>query len=149
MGANRVIALLKSYRDKERDGSQDLTIVLSQIDERRAKNDRPAYPNHLPHHYFWCLVDTKVRLALGEKALRPALQVIIGKSIRTVQRYLNEGEEKSTTDVMLFYSIKALSDLRASLAKWRKAHGKSKDEVVQSIDQDVTLLLDQLTKIDT
>jgi ParB family transcriptional regulator, chromosome partitioning protein len=81
--------------------------------------------------------------------LRPALQVIIGKSIRTVQRYLNEGEEKSTTDVMLFYSIKALSDLRASLAKWRKAHGKSKDEVVQSIDQDVTLLLDQLTKIDT
>jgi hypothetical protein len=52
MGANRVIALLKSYRDKERDGSQDLTIVLSQIDERRAKNDRPAYPNHLPHHHF-------------------------------------------------------------------------------------------------
>jgi chromosome partitioning protein len=36
MGASRVIALLESYRDKERRGSQDWAIVLSQIDERRA-----------------------------------------------------------------------------------------------------------------
>jgi ParB family transcriptional regulator, chromosome partitioning protein len=94
-------------------------------------------------------VDTKGRPALGEKALRPALQVIIGKSIRTVQRYLNESEEKSTTSVVLFSSTKALFDLRSSLAKWRKAYGESDNEVVQSINQDVTLLLDRLTKIDT
>jgi hypothetical protein len=62
---------------------------------------------------------------------------------------LNEGEKKSTTDVMLSSSTKALSNLRASLAKWRKVHGESKDKVVQSIDKDVTLLLDRLTKIDT
>jgi ParB family transcriptional regulator, chromosome partitioning protein len=52
-------------------------------------------------------VDTKGRPALGEKALRPALKVIIGKSIRTVQRYLNE--DKSMTDVVLCTSTDALS----------------------------------------
>jgi ParB family transcriptional regulator, chromosome partitioning protein len=39
-------------------------------------------------------VDTVGRPAVGTKALSPALKVIIGKSLRTVQRYLNEDNEK-------------------------------------------------------
>jgi len=45
--------------------------------------------------------DVKGRPAMGEKALRPALEVIIGKSIRTVRRYLNTTIEESVTDVRL------------------------------------------------
>lgn len=94
-------------------------------------------------------VDPKGRPALGEKALRPALKVIIGKSIRTVQRYLNETEEKSMTNVVLYSSTNALTSLKSSLAKWQQAYGGSDDEVVKSIEQDVTLLLDRLTKINS
>jgi ParB family chromosome partitioning protein len=45
--------------------------------------------------------EVKGRPAKGEKALRPALEVIIGKSIRTVRRYLNTAIEESVTDVRL------------------------------------------------
>jgi ParB family transcriptional regulator, chromosome partitioning protein len=92
-------------------------------------------------------VDPKGRPALGEKALRPALKVIIGKSIRTVQRYLNETEEKSMTNVVLFSSTNALNSLKSSLTKWQKAYVGSDEGVVKLIEQDVTLLLDRLTKI--
>jgi ParB family transcriptional regulator, chromosome partitioning protein len=94
-------------------------------------------------------VDPKGRPALGEKALRPALKVIIGKSIRTVQRYLNETEEKSMTNVVLFSSTNALNSLKSSLTKWQKAYGGSDEEVVKLIEQDVNLLLDRLTKINS
>jgi ParB family transcriptional regulator, chromosome partitioning protein len=94
-------------------------------------------------------VDPKGRPAAGEKALRPALQVIIGKSIRTIQRYLKESEGESTTSVVLSHSTKALGSLRSSLAKWRKTYGESDDQAVRSINQEVTSLLDRLTKIDT
>ena len=43
-------------------------------------------------------VDVKGRPAKGEKALRPALEVIMGKSLRTVRRYLNEETTESVTD---------------------------------------------------
>jgi hypothetical protein len=73
--------------------------------------------------------------------------VIIGKSLRTVQRYLNETEEKSMTNVVLFSSEKAVGDLQASLTKWQKTYGGSEDETVKAIEQNVTSLLDQLTEI--
>jgi ParB family transcriptional regulator, chromosome partitioning protein len=70
-------------------------------------------------------VDLKGRPALGERALRPALKVIIGKSLRTVQRYLNETAEKSMTNVVLFHSTNDLVDLQSSLTKWQKTCGGS------------------------
>lgn len=88
--------------------------------------------------------DTQGRPALGDKPLRPALTVIIGKSIRTVRRYLNEPEEKSRTDVRLFPDTTALTMLKSNLVKWQKVHGKSDDETVKSIDRDVSKLLKRL-----
>jgi ParB family transcriptional regulator, chromosome partitioning protein len=41
----------------------------------------------------------------------------------------------------------ALTDLKSILDNWQKAYGGSDDEVLQSIEQDMTLLLDRLTKI--
>ncbi len=60
---------------------------------------------------------TKGRPRKGEKALRPALEVIIGKSGRTVQRYLESGEvtsspSKNTTSVVF------LKQALQKLEKW-------------------------------
>jgi ParB family transcriptional regulator, chromosome partitioning protein len=94
-------------------------------------------------------VDTVGRPAVGAKALSPALKVIIGKSLRTVQRYLNEDNEKGMTNDVLLSGPDALAKLRSSLTKWQKAYGGSDDEVIQLIEQNVTSWLDQLTKIET
>ena len=85
--------------------------------------------------------DTQGRPVKGDKPLRPALQVIIGKSIRTVQRYLNGTTQKSTTDVRLFSDLDAVSSLQNSLNKWQKVYGELDSEVVQSLDRDVVKLL--------
>ena len=88
--------------------------------------------------------DTQGRPVKGDKPLRPALQVIIGKSIRTVQRYLNDTTEKSTSDVRLFSDVDAVSSLKTSLDKWRRVYGDLDGETLQSIDRDVTKLLKRL-----
>lgn len=85
--------------------------------------------------------DTQGRPMKGDKPLRPALQVIIGKSIRTVQRYLNDATEKSTSDVRLFSDADALSSLKTSLDKWRRVYGELDGETIQSLNRDVTKLL--------
>lgn len=61
-------------------------------------------------------VDPRGRPPKGTKALRPALEVIVGKSIRTVQRYLNQ---ESTTDDTLS-ERKDLVQIRAALNRWAK-----------------------------
>jgi ParB family transcriptional regulator, chromosome partitioning protein len=85
--------------------------------------------------------DTQGRPSKGDKPLRPSLRVIIGKSIRTVQRYLNDTTEKSTTDVRLFSDADALIGLKTSLSKWRRVYSELDGETIQSIDRDVTKLL--------
>lgn len=54
-------------------------------------------------------LDLKGRPKKGSKALMPALTVVVGKSIRTVQRYLNETPEESTTHDTLLQSSPANS----------------------------------------
>jgi len=71
--------------------------------------------------------DIKGRPKKGQKPLVPALSVVIGKSIRTVQRHLygdkpptKEPPEKSTTnDALLKKAVK-------SLQQWQETRGKSK-----------------------
>lgn len=89
-------------------------------------------------------VDTKGRPAQGERALRPALEVIIGKSQRTVRRYLNEVDEKSGSVDLLFPETTVLASLRASLSKWQKVRGHEPDEILEPIDRDVEKLLKKL-----
>jgi ParB family chromosome partitioning protein len=61
-------------------------------------------------------VDVKGRPTKGEKALRPALEVIMGKSLRTVRRYLNEETTESVTDDRL----SELSKHEASVTSLRR-----------------------------
>ena len=65
----------------------------------------------------------------------------IGKSIKTVQRYLNDATEKSTSNVRLFSEADALSSLKTSLDKWRRVYGELDGETIESIDRDVMKLL--------
>lgn len=66
-----------------------------------------------------------------------ALQVEIAK---------NEIRQDHTSPVskMLVSKTNALTDLKSILENWQKAYSGSDDEVVKSIEQDVTLLLDRL-----
>ncbi|MEM9447132.1 MAG: hypothetical protein AAGA75_01185 [Cyanobacteria bacterium P01_E01_bin.6] len=60
--------------------------------------------------------------------MMPALSAVVGKSIRTLQRYLEEPEEeKSTTDVV--DSDALLKKAIASLKKWEKHRGRKRREV--------------------
>ena len=85
--------------------------------------------------------DTQGRPMKGDKPLRPALRVIIGKSIKTVQRYLNDATETSTSNVRLFSDADAFSSLKTSLDKWRRVYGELDGETMQSLDRDVVKLL--------
>lgn len=82
--------------------------------------------------------ESEGRPKAGEKRLRPALSVIIGKSERTVRRYLNEetrtnvrvNEDKKTrTDGQVFLK-RAIDNLK----KWDKSKGCKKWEVALSKD---------------
>lgn len=61
--------------------------------------------------------DLKGRPKKDEKALMPALTVVVGKNIRTIQRYLADKPKasKSMTDVALY-----LKKAKKSLEKWQK-----------------------------
>ena len=89
----------------------------------------------------------KGRPAKGEKALRPALETIIGKSIRTVRRYLNETIEESVTDVRLSEKeddkavITSLRRLQTELNRWQKAYSEPETPELGSITKDVARLL--------
>ncbi len=94
-------------------------------------------------------VDVKGRPAKGEKALRPALEVIMGKSLRTVRRYLNEESTESVTSDLLSEqeetkaSIASLRRLRTELVRWQKLHPESPPQL-QAVERDVVRLLKQV-----
>ena len=94
-------------------------------------------------------VDVKGRPGKSEKALRPALEVIIGKSLRTVRRYLNEEIGESRTSVTLStqgesqVSIKSLRRLQSELIRFQKLYPEP-DTILQAVQQDVQRLLKQV-----
>ena len=82
--------------------------------------------------------DVKGRPRKGDKPLMPALQVIIGKSLRTVQRYLSEDEEpqpKSMTGVVL------LQQILTKMQKWQQTY-----EPTTEAEQELAKLLPKVEK---
>lgn len=72
-------------------------------------------------------VEVKGRPKKGQKALMPALAVVVGKHLRTVQRYLSDEDEdtetgKSTTHVVL------LRQALSKLNQWQKVQPQSATE---------------------
>ena len=95
-------------------------------------------------------VDVKGRPAKGEKALRPALEVIMGKSLRTVRRYLNEETTESVTDDRLSElskheaSVTSLRRLRTELARWQKLYPDPQSPDLLAVGRDVARLKKQV-----
>lgn len=95
-------------------------------------------------------VDVKGRPAKGEKALRPALEVIMGKSLRTVRRYLNEEITESVTDDRLSElseheaTLVSLRRLRTELARWQKLYLEPQNPEMQAVGRDVARLKKQV-----
>jgi ParB family chromosome partitioning protein len=74
-------------------------------------------------------VEVKGRPKKGQKALMPALAVVVGKHLRTVQRYLSDEDEqpglgKSTTRVVL------LKQALSKLNQWQQVQPQSATEKV-------------------
>lgn len=128
--------------DFDADRDPDLALQVEVAENEQRRDYTPAEVRKLAERLKIAgYSDNKGRPAIGSKPLRPALTVIIGKNIRTVQRYLNEPEEKSRTDVRLSADATALTSLKSNLVKWHKTYGGSEDEILQSIERDVTKLL--------
>ena len=82
--------------------------------------------------------DVKGRPKKDEKALMPALTVVVGKNIRTIQRYLaDKPKAKSTTDVVLY-----LKKAKKSLEKWQKevSANKADPELMERLPEILELL---------
>lgn len=61
----------------------------------------------------------KGRPRKGKKALLPALEVIIGKHTRTIQRYLSDHQKENATNVALTAETKKLKRIEKDLLAWK------------------------------
>ncbi|MEM7769836.1 MAG: hypothetical protein AAF327_04925 [Cyanobacteria bacterium P01_A01_bin.37] len=113
--------------DAVSDPDKALAIEVAENEQRRDYSlaEVKAIANRLLDAGF---VEVKGRPKKDEKTLLPALSAVVGKSIRTLQRYLEEPEEeKSTTDVVDSDALLRLAI--ASLKKWEKHRGRKRREV--------------------
>jgi ParB family chromosome partitioning protein len=132
--------------DAEEDPAQALQVEVTENEKRR--DYTPAEVRSLAERLRSAgYMEVKGRPAKGEKALRPALEVIIGKSIRTVRRYLNEASEESVTDVRLSAQhdrdaiTASLRRLQTELNRWQKAYPEPELPELQMINRDTARLL--------
>ena len=95
-------------------------------------------------------VDVKGRPATGMKVLRPALEIIIGKSIRTVRRYLNENNDKSRTPVTLSEQSKEINTLRrvkTELVRMCNVFNEADKAEMQAISKDANRLIKRIESV--
>lgn len=90
--------------------------------------------------------DSQGRPKKGEKALLPALSVVIGKNIRTIQRYLKDEPKKNTTDVVFF-----LKKAKRSLESWNDGvkRTRSNKELREKVSEVLSLIEIELEKSKT
>jgi ParB family transcriptional regulator, chromosome partitioning protein len=123
--------------DAVADPSQALIVEASENEQRR--DYTPEEVRQLADRLVAAgYIQREGRPAKGEKALRPALALIIGKSEKTIQRYLQPPKLETKTDVQVAVWAKRRSTLR----KWRddSIALENGPELVEAIDR----LLDQL-----
>jgi ParB family chromosome partitioning protein len=86
----------------------------------------------------------KGRPRQGQKALMPALAVVVGKHLRTIQRYLtddleNDSPQKSTTSVVL------LQQSLSKLKKWQQIPHETQQE--QNLEKDLSELIQKIEDV--
>jgi ParB family chromosome partitioning protein len=126
--------------DATTDPSQALALEATENEQRRDYS--PSEVRQLADRLVKAgYRNTRGKPKAGQKALAPALAIIIGKSTKTVQRYLQPGPENKT-DV----PISIWSKRRSTLRKWRDDAGTLDNgpEIIETIDR----LLGQLIEAD-
>ncbi|MGB3494795.1 MAG: ParB/RepB/Spo0J family partition protein [Elainellaceae cyanobacterium] len=78
--------------------------------------------------------DSEGRPKPGEKRLRPALQLITGKSERTLRRYLNESESETRPNDRVNPDTH-LDRAIAALRRWEKDTGNDASKLIRSIEK--------------
>ncbi|MBW4541382.1 MAG: ParB/RepB/Spo0J family partition protein [Myxacorys chilensis ATA2-1-KO14] len=103
--------------DAEQEPDRALQVEIAENEHRRDYTPKEvrALANRLRSSGY---VDQPGRPAKGAKALRPALEVIVGKSLRTVQRYLNEEQNKKPRQDVMVSEKKILHQALKKLQEW-------------------------------
>ncbi|PZD70439.1 hypothetical protein C1752_12222 [Acaryochloris thomasi RCC1774] len=134
--------------DAEQDPDLALQVEVSENEKRRdyTPSEVKSLAAQLKEAGY---VDVKGRPPKSKKALRPALEIIIGKSIRTVRRYLNTETGKSVTDVRLSETeleITALRRLRSELVRWQRSSLEPGVQELTPMDKDVAKLIRRINR---
>lgn len=120
--------------DSEQAPEQALEIEITENEQRR--DYTPAEVRQLADRLRGAgYEDTPGRPKKGERRLRPALEIIVGKSLPTIRRYLNSPplpspneQNKETRSVDRVSRDKHLKRAIASLKKWEAAAPTDDDE---------------------
>lgn len=113
--------------DADEDPELALQIEVAENEQRRdyTPTEVKAIADRLRESGY---VDVKGRPRKGQKALMPALAVVVGKHLRTIQRYLEDDQpqekatQKSTTRVVL------LKQALSKLNKWQQEKPQTQAE---------------------
>ena len=132
--------------DAERDPELALEIEISENERRRdysPKEVRELAAKLRDAGY----TDTPGRPKKGEKRLRPALELIIGKSLATVRRYLQE-EEKTLTFVRVSSqgntNQRLLMQAHKALSKWSEQPHSKKEKDIENLVASVIEVIENL-----
>ena len=120
--------------DAEKDPELALEIEISENERRRdySRSEIKALAERLKEAGY---TDSTGRPKKGEKRLRPALELIVGKSIRQLRRYINEDTKKSGTDVPLSdkenTNQRLLTQAHKALSKWLEQPHSKKEKGIE------------------
>jgi ParB family transcriptional regulator, chromosome partitioning protein len=112
--------------DAEQEPDLALQIEISENEKRRdyTPSEIRALAERLRESGY---TDVPGRPAKGERRLRPAIEVIVGKSLRQVRRILNE-DEKTRTHVRVSNKQLILSQLESVSERWLDLPASEKQE---------------------
>jgi ParB family transcriptional regulator, chromosome partitioning protein len=112
--------------DSEQDPDLALQIEISENEKRRdyTPTEIRALAERLRQSGY---TDVPGRPAKGEKRLRPAIEVIVGKSLRQVRRILNENEKTRTHDRVSSKQL-VLGQLESVAERWLDLPASEKQE---------------------
>jgi ParB family transcriptional regulator, chromosome partitioning protein len=117
--------------DAEQDPDLALQIEISENEKRRdyTPTEIRALAERLRQSGY---TDVPGRPAKGEKRLRPAIEVIVGKSLRQVRRILNENEKTRTHDRVSNKQL-VLGQLESIAERWLDLPESEKQEELDDL----------------
>lgn len=126
--------------DADADPERALQVEISENEKRR--DYTPAEVRALAERLRAAgYVDTPGRPTKDEKILRPALEVIVGKSLRSVRRYLTEEKPVQLGQV---YKKTALRQAKTALERWQSIPETEKNT---SVERQLAKKLPQLLEL--